>query len=144
MSDDGRNPDGTFAPGNTAHLTCGGGYGLEQQVYDGKVSPRLMSAALKAFEHIQAGGAAEMHDELAALAYAVTEGLKATLSHASEKLEAGETEENLSKLFRADRSLHSWVALTARLLEWSADHPSDGKTSARHVLEAIQGDNEHK
>lgn len=142
--DNGRNLDGTFAPGNQASAKSGGAYGLEAQVYSGKLSTRLMSAVLKNFERLQNGEAGDMHDWLTALAYSVAEGFAGTLSHVKEESESGKRED--TSVYRAERSLHSWAALAGRLLERRLQYPEgDDKTSARDVLEAIRGnDNEHE
>lgn len=138
MTDDsGRNPDGTFAPGNQVSARSGGGYGAERQAQTGRVSARLMSAALEKLQRIQEGGAGEMHDELAALALSVSDALQVTFSHAVREYTSSEGDKaaHLEKMYSASRHLHTWLATSARLLQWREEHPhSDDALTADDVI----------
>lgn len=120
----GRDKHGHFAPGNQYSLKSGG-YGAEAQVYGGKISERLMEAVHRNLERILAGGAGELHDAVTALVYSVMEGLQKTYADATGDYEGDGSEANELRRYRADRALHSWSALAARLLEWREEHPHD-------------------
>lgn len=130
---DGRDERGQFAAGNTHSLKSGGGFGLESQIYSGKISERLMSAAHKIVVSLENGNARALHHWVTGLTGAVCEGLATTFSDA---LEASKPE----SVYRADRSLHSWLALYARLTEWEAEHPdgNGGPADYEKILEAKQ------